>query len=320
MKQYYAAKLNVDEEITDFFMVKRIAIKTGSNRKQYLDVVLGDCTGEISSKKWDLADEEIRGLGALKEGDIVKVRGKVNEWNSLKQLVISRIRKYGAGDQLDISDFVKAAPEPPEEMYAYILGRARSIADADLRELCIRNLEDNRDRLMYYPAAQKNHHAEMAGLLWHVKRMLQNGDKVCEVYDFLDPDLLACGVILHDIQKLNEIESNELGISSGYSFEGILLGHLVQGVRELDAQMREMGVDREKAVMVEHMILSHHYEPEFGSPKRPMFPEAEVLHYLDVLDARLFDMQDALENTDPGQFSDRVWTLNNRTIYKKSDK
>ena len=91
------------------------------------------------------------------------------------------------------------------------------------------------------------------------------------------------------------------------------------GVRELDKRMTDMGFSREKAVMIEHMILSHHYEPEFGSPKRPMFPEAEVLHFLDIMDARLFDMEDALRTTEPGEFSDRIWTLENRRIYKKKD-
>ena len=95
-----------------------------------------------------------------------------------------------------------------------------------------------------------------------------------------------------------------------------MLGHLIQGVKLVDRMALEMGMDREKAIMLEHMILSHHYEPEFGSPKKPLFPEAEVLHYLDILDARMFDMQAALEATEPGAFSDRVWTLDNRRLYK----
>lgn len=169
---------------------------------------------------------------------------------------------------------------------------------------------------MYYPAATRNHHAEYGGLLYHVKRMLMTGLRVCEVYQNLNRDLVAAGVILHDIEKLNEIQSNEYGISPGYSFEGQLLGHLVQGVKFLDRTCRELGFSEEKTLMLEHMILSHHYEPEFGSPKKPMFPEAEVLHYLDILDARMFDMEDALRGVEPGTFSDRIWTLDNRKVYK----
>ena len=123
----------------------------------------------------------------------------------------------------------------------------------------------------------------------------------------------------HDIEQLNEIESNEYGISPGYSFEGQLLGHIVQGVKLLDKETERLGFPREKAIMLEHMILSHHYEPEFGSPKRPMFPEAELLHYLDILDARMFDMEDALNSTNAGEFSEKVWTLDNRRVYKVSE-
>ena len=98
-------------------------------------------------------------------------------------------------------------------------------------------------------------------------------EKACEVYTNLDKDLVMAGVILHDMEKLNEIVANELGIASGYSFEGKMLGHLVLGVRTIDKLAEELGMPREKAVMLEHMMLSHHYEPEFGSPKKPLFPE-----------------------------------------------
>ena len=98
-----------------------------------------------------------------------------------------------------------------------------------------------------------------------------------------------------------------------------MLGHIIQGIKTVDRLTLELGFPREKAIMVEHMILSHHYEPEFGSPKKPLFPEAEVLHYLDILDARMFDMQAALEATEAGGFSDKIWTLDNRKLYKPSD-
>jgi len=145
------------------------------------------------------------------------------------------------------------------------------------------------------------------------------GIAICGVYTDLNQDMVATGVIIHDMEKLNEIESNEYGISPGYSMEGQLLGHIVMGVKSLDRITEKLDFPREKALMLEHMILSHHYEPEFGSPKRPLFPEAEVLHYLDILDARMFDMYDALAATEPGEFSDRVWTLDNRRLYKPVD-
>ena len=319
MKEVYIANIKTAQEVTDFFMVKSIAVKIGANKKQYLDVMLADKTGEISGKKWDVADEELPSLAQIKEGDIVKIRANVTEWNGLKQFRVLRIRRRAENDPLEFSDFIKAAPERPEDMYEYILGKAEAFSDQDLKKLCVKVLQENREKLMYYPAAQKNHHAEMAGLLYHVKRMLMNGERMCQVYTNLNADLVMAGVILHDMEKLNEIESNELGISSGYSFEGQMLGHLIQGLKVLDRLTEELDFPKEKAIMLEHMILSHHYEPEFGSPKKPLFPEAEILHYLDIIDARMFDMQDALDKTEPGEFSDRVWTLDNRRLYTVKD-
>ncbi|MEE1038308.1 MAG: OB-fold nucleic acid binding domain-containing protein [Eubacterium sp.] len=316
MKEVFIENIGELEVVTSFFMIKSTSIRVGANKKEFWDVTLGDKTGEISAKKWDIG-EEADLLGELKEGDIVKIRAQVTEWNGTKQLKITKVRKSLPNDNLIINDYIKAAPEPAEEMYDYIFEKAESIEDVQLRELCTNILLKEKERLMYYPAATKNHHAQMAGLLYHVKRMLMAGEGLCQVYTILDRSLVVAGVILHDMQKLNEIMSNELGIANEYSFEGNMLGHLVLGVRELEKEMEKIGFSREKAVMVEHMILAHHYEPEFGSPKRPMFPEAEILHYLDVMDARIFDMEDALRNTEPGSFSDKVWTLENRKIYKR---
>jgi len=316
MKENYISFLNTDDEIQDFFMVKSIAVKLGSNKKQYLDLLLADKTGEITAKKWDVADTELPSLNKIEVNDIVKVKAQVTEWNSMKQLRVLRIRKAVEQDQLDIGDYIKTAPEEAEDMLDFIEAVVAKMEDEELKTLCERVISINREKLMYYPAAVKNHHAEMAGLLYHVKRMLEMAEKFCMVYTHLNRDLLVTGVIIHDIEKLNEIDSNEMGIASGYTFEGQLLGHIVQGVKTIDRLADEVGIDKEKSLMLQHMVLSHHYEPEFGSPRRPMFPEAEILHYLDVVDARMYDMEEALLGVKPGEFSDKVWTLNSRRIYK----
>ena len=315
MKQIFVKDLKKEMEVIDFFMVKSVAVKTGSTGKPYLDVVLGDNTGEINGKKWDVGTSD----HLLKEKDIVKIIAVVTEFNSQLQLKIQRIRKAvpesNPDDIMDMGDFVKAAPEDPEEMYDYIFRSCDSIEDEDYRKLCLRVLEDNREKLMYYPAASKNHHAELGGLLYHTKRMLMNGERVCQVYTNLNKDLVIAGVVLHDIQKIFEIDADTDGMASGYSFEGQMLGHIVMGVKYIDKLADETDLPYEKKIMMEHMVLSHHYEPEFGSPKKPLFPEAEVLHYLDILDARMYDMEEAVSNTEPGGFSDRIWTLDNRRIY-----
>lgn len=316
MKEIYVNQIDGKDRVQSFFIIKNVDIRVGSNGKQFLDLILGDNTGEVSAKKWDIATEKEE-LEKLKIGDIVKVRSEVTEWNGSKQLKITRIRLSMPNDNLKIEDYIKAAPEDSQEMFDYIFEQASNIQDKDLRTLCINNLNRNKEKLLYYPAATKNHHAQRGGLLYHIKRMLMNGLTICQTYTELDRDLIVTGVILHDMQKLTEIVSNEWGVAREYSFEGNMLGHLVLGVRELDKELVEMGVDREKAVMLEHMILSHHNQPEFGSPKRPAFPEAVVLHFLDDLDAKMFDMYEALENTKSGSFSDPIWTLDKRKLYKR---
>ncbi|HZK62227.1 MAG TPA: HD domain-containing protein [Anaerovoracaceae bacterium] len=319
MKELFISMLKTDDEIQEYFIVKSVAIKVGANNKHYLDLLLGDSSGEVPSKKWDISDGELSAIKEIKDGDIVKIKAIVTSWNGQKQMKVGRIRVINEQDEINYIDFIKAAPEDPKAMYDYIYGKASGLEDKDLNALCTKLLIDNKEKLMYYPAAQKNHHAQKSGLLYHVKRMLMTGEFVCQVYTNLNHELVIAGVILHDIEKLNEIESDEMGISSGYSFEGQMLGHLIQGVKLIDRVAAEINIPREKTIMIEHMILTHHYEPEFGSPKKPLFPEAEILHYLDMIDARMFDMQAALDATEPGEFSDRVWTLDNRKLYKSSD-
>ena len=315
MKDCYAAYVKVGEEIQTFFLLKSVAVKTGSTGKTYLDLLLGDYTGDLNAKKWDISADDPE-IPQLQEGQLVKIKGTVTEFNGQKQLRVQRIRRATEQDNLEKTDYIKSAPEPAADMFLYLLSAAEKMADEDLKKLCITVLKRNEERFLYYPAATRNHHAELAGLLWHMKRMAMSGEALCRVYTFLNRDLLIAGVILHDTQKLNEIEASDMGVASGYSFEGNMLGHLVMGVREIEKLAEELGIPREKTTMLEHMVLSHHYEPEFGSPKKPLFAEAEMLHYLDIVDARMYDFEEALKGLEPGTFSEKIWTLDNRRIYK----
>jgi 3'-5' exoribonuclease len=316
LKNVYVESLVTGTDFDDFFMMKSAAVRTGANQKQYIDMMLSDKTGEIAAKKWDASENEIAEIGSYGDNVIIKVRATVNEWQGKKQLKVTRFRQARPDDEFDIQEFIKTAPEKGADMYEEIMSKAASIGDEDLRNVAVTLMERNKEELLYYPAASKNHHAEMGGLLYHMKRMLLLGEKACEVYTSLDRDWVVTGVIIHDMEKINEIKSNHWGISPGYSTEGLLLGHIAQGVKMIDRLAAELGVSEEKAILLEHMILSHHYEPDFGSPKRPMFPEAELLHYLDIFDARIFDMEEALRPVPPGDFSDKVWTLENRRVYK----
>ena len=210
------------------------------------------------------------------------------------------------------------APQPASEMLDYILNRVDAFRDSELKELVLTRLEECGDKLNYYPAASKLHHAERSGLLHHTSTMLRLAEAVCAVYPTLDSDLLAAGVILHDLCKMSEMNSDEMGVVTDYTVEGMLLGHLVEGVSEIQAICDEVGVDEELKLMLSHMILSHHDLPEFGSPKPPMFPEAEILHEIDLMDARMYEMNYALRSAQPGGFTERIWSLERKLYRRKS--
>ncbi len=192
------------------------------------------------------------------------------------------------------------------------------INNPDIQKLVRLLIEEKHEKLLYYPAAKSNHHAIRSGLLYHILRMLQTGEAITKVYTELDTDLIYAGIILHDLAKIDEMNANNLGIVSEYSRDGQLLGHLIQGIKDIDRVARENNIDEEVVVVIEHMILSHHYEPEFGSPKKPMFPEAEVLHYIDIIDARIYDMNRVLGQVEEGSFSEPVWVLDRRRLYKST--
>ncbi len=320
MKPYYIKDLKPDEagRLEDRYLVRNADIRDGNNGKKHLYMTLADATGEIQAVKWSLTHDELESYSRIKTGMIISVVGRCKEYQGKNQLVLDAVRGRAREESIDRADFFKAAPESPEAMYEYILSRINDFKDEELKELCLSFYEDEKDRLMFWPAAMSNHHAEYAGLLYHVKRMMMMGERACEVYTNLNRDLLLAGVALHDIEKLNELNSDSNGVVPEYTFEGKMLGHLVMGAASIGERCRKLGIGEEKTVMMQHMAISHHYEPEYGSPKKPLFPEAEMLHYLDMTDAKMFDMEEAVRNVEPGGFSDKVFTLDNRKIYKST--
>lgn len=156
------------------------------------------------------------------------------------------------------------------------------------------------DKLEWFPAAQRLHHAERSGLLHHTTSMLNLARHVVAAYPFLNAELLYAGVILHDLCKTTEMISDETGSVSDYSADGLLIGHLVRGVARIEEAAKNVGVSGEIVLLLEHMVLSHHSIPEYGSPKAPMFPEAEVLARIDDLDAKMNEMQGILARVPGG--------------------
>ena len=295
-----------------YLLVRSATQRTASTGSKYLDMTLCDASGDVNAKLWD-------GYTAPPEaGKVIRLRGMMQEYNGRAQLRVDKMRAITDQDVFDVSLLAPCAPRPANEMLDYILNRVDAMQDKELKALVLKRLEETGEKINYYPAAKNLHHAERSGLLHHTSTMLQAATAICEIYPTLDADLLAAGVILHDLCKIDEMAADELGIVSDYTREGMLLGHLVMGVSELDRCGRELHVRSELLMMLEHMILSHHDLPEYGSPKPPMFPEAEVLHALDNLDARIFEMNHALESAAPGGFTERIWSLD-RKLYRRKD-
>jgi len=305
--------LQAGDSVQSFFLVKAADRKTGSNNKSYLDLTLVDQTGEINAKIWDSSAEDVE---QYIPNTLVKVRGMVNEWQSRLQLKIDKIRVATVDDDLDIGEFVPVAPYSPEFMYGEIENYIAKIKNEDMRNIVKNLITEHKEKLLLYPAAKQNHHAVRSGLMYHIMTMLRMGEKASEIYGGLNRDLLFAGILLHDIAKTAEMNASELGIVSEYTIEGELLGHIIQGIKMIDRAATLVGADPEVSLLLQHMILSHHYEPDFGSPKRPMIPEAELLHHLDMIDARMYDIQHVLENVENGKLSEKVWLLNNRKLYK----
>lgn len=307
------AEIVAGDEVQGFFLIRECSPRVSSGNKLYLDIQLMDSSGEINSKYWEAQEADIQ---MLTGGTIVKLRGVVQLFQNKLQLRIAKIRPAVETDGVRTEDFVTSAPWDAKWMFEQIEGYVDGMATADLKKLCKAFLEFYRVKLLYYPAAKSNHHAIRSGLLYHVLRMLQSGEKLLMVYTQLNRDLLYTGILLHDLAKIEEMDASELGIVKTYTRPGQLLGHLIQGITQVDRIGKDLGISEEWLLLVEHMILTHHYEPEFGSPKKPMIPEGELLHFLDMIDARMYDMENALGTVEPGQFTEPVWVLDKRRLYK----
>jgi 3'-5' exoribonuclease len=306
----------VGESLTGFALVLAKDEHLTREGAPYLSLLLGDKHGHVTAKIWDLNSRDVNDIELY---GLVKVRGVMGEWQGKKQLRIQKIRPaHFPGDAVAVEDFVAAAPEKGEDMMAYVCEIVEKVEHPHIRVLLQTILKERGERLLIAPAASRNHHAVRGGLLYHIKTMLRAGLSLLPVYPFLNKDLLVAGIILHDMAKLEELAISPLGVASEYTTEGNLLGHLVMGVKDIDRISREVGMEKETALLLEHMVLSHHYEPEFGSPKRPAFPEAELLHFLDILDARLYDMDQIITDTPHGSFSEKVWRLDNRRLYRSA--
>lgn len=301
----------------NFWLVKTAEKKVNIKGAAYLDMMLCDKNGEITGKLWDYSELV---HGTFQAGDLVKIRGSVTQFNGNDQLRIDKIRLVNESDGVNVADFVPTAEYSGEMMYGQIMNIIAEVKDADLKQLTYALVKENEEKLLFWPAAFKLHHAIRGGLLYHTLSIIKMAKSICSIYPAVDKDLLMCGIIIHDLCKIDEFDISPAGLAAGYSVKGELIGHLVMGAMKIENKAKELGINPEKAMLLEHMVISHHGEPDFGAAVRPMFLEAEILSQLDKLDATIYEITSAVSEVKTGEFTPRQWALDNRKLYNHGRK
>ena len=287
--------------ITSNFVVVVKQVKPKKTGEPYLALTLGDRTGHIEAKMWDNVQDA---LDAFEQDDFVKIKGLLNKYKNRFQITIHKLRRLG-DSEVDFSDYLPKTTKDIGELWQTLAGYVASFQNVHLKALVESFMADPEIAEAYRmaPAAKTLHHAYIGGLLDHVVSLCRSCDAVSRNYPQINRDLLLTGAFLHDIGKIHELTYNR---SFSYSTRGQLLGHMVIELEMLQAKIALVpGFPDELKTLVEHLIISHHGQYEFGSPKLPMFPEALMLHYLDDLDSKMESMRAHFER---GGDSEGFWT------------
>lgn len=282
---------------------------TNTSGKPYLRLTLKDSSGVITGFKWNVYDED---YDICQNGAVVLVSGIVKSHSSGLQLTIDDIQSVAEKD-IDPNRFIKQCPVDVDVLIKKLDDHVASIKDVDLHTLVESIVRKYRDKLITYPAAVSVHHDFQSGLLCHTLSMTKIAEFMASHYYNVDHDLLISGCLLHDIGKTIEFEGTT---SYHYSLEGKLLGHISIMATIIDEEAKALGTNPEKALLLKHMILSHHGEYEYGSPVLPQTREAILLNLIDNLDSKMAIVDKALEDVAPGELSQKVFALDNRVLYK----
>lgn len=294
--------------MASYAMIKELTEKKDKNGNGYLDmVVIGSDKKEYPAKLWRFENN-----GQFSADDVIEIEYTLDNYKGKTQLTITMIKK--APEEM-INEFVPSSEHSGKSVFTMLLGKVNNFADNDLKAIVSKIMLDNREALEVYPAAYRLHHAIVGGLMLHTASIVEMAEKICTVYPNINRELLLSGAILHDVAKTFEMSTSKSGLCNGYTMGGELIGHLVKGAMYVDETAAKLGICNEKATLLEHMILSHHGVPEFGSPVRPMFLEAEILSALDDLDSKIFEINNATSKVNIGEFTDRQWALDNRKLF-----
>ena len=300
-------------DIEGFYLLKSAFPKVTVSGKPFLTAVLADESGTIEAKVWDYSGP----IGERDTGKVLKVCGSVSDYRGMPQLTVDRLRLAEESDPVDVARLVSVAPIDREAGYDEVKALVATIEDLDYRAVCEQMLHRHEAAFRTIPAAKSVHHGFLSGLLMHTLNMLRLADFLAAQYaDSVDRSLLLAGTLLHDFGKEREFTFSELGLVTDYSTKGQLLGHLVMGAQETAEVAEMLGIPEEKSVLLQHLLLSHHGEPEFGAAVLPQCAEAELLSLIDQIDSRMEIYREALAPLKSGEFSQRIFALDNRRIYK----
>jgi 3'-5' exoribonuclease len=289
MKEFYICDCTRHENkiITSNFVVVAKQIKPKKTGEPYLALTLGDRTGQLEAKMWDNVEEVLNGF---EQDDFLKVKGLVNKYKNRFQLTIHKLRKLGDGE-IEFADYLPKTTKNIDELWQTLSDFVASFQNPHLKALVQAFMADPEIAAAYRnaPAAKTLHHAYIGGLLDHVVSLFRSCDLVSRNYPQINRDLLLTGAFFHDIGKIHELAYNR---SFSYTTRGQLLGHMIIELEMLQAKLALFpDFPAELKTLIEHLIISHHGEYEFGSPKLPMFPEALLLHYMDDLDSKMEAMR-----------------------------
>ena len=303
------AQLEIGDEAEGFYVLKTAQSRVSNSGKPFLSAVLADRSGAIEAKVWDYGGP----VGPADEGEVLKIRGTVNEFRGAPQMIISRLRLTQEGDRYNLGDLVPVAPIDADAAMEELRSVVERIEDGDYRAVCRWMMDRYGERFASIPAGKSMHHSFVGGLLMHTLYMVRTADYLAGLYaPVIDRSLLLAGTLLHDFAKCDEFVTSPLGLVTEYSTRGQLLGHLVMGAQAAAEAAGELGIPEEKSMLLQHMLLSHHGEPEFGAAVRPMCAESELLSLIDLIDSRMEIYAETLCEVPAGTFSKRVFALDKR--------
>jgi 3'-5' exoribonuclease len=289
MKEFFLSDCGQHENkvITSSFVVTSKQVKPKKTGEPYLALTLGDRTGQIEAKMWDNVEDAI---DVFEQEDVVKIKGLLNKYKNRFQITIHKLRKLQESE-IDFADYLPKTSKDIGELWRTLAGFVATFQNPHLKTLIEAFMADPEIAEAYRnaPAAKSLHHAYIGGLLDHVVSLFRSCDLLCRNYPQINRDLVLTGAFLHDIGKIHELSYNR---TFSYTTRGQLLGHMIIELEMLQAKLAQFpAFPPELKTLIEHLIISHHGEYEFGSPKLPMFAEALMLHYLDDLDSKLESMR-----------------------------